>query len=149
MIISTFRLNSNKQQQLIRIDDSVNNWMGGIKEFSGLCLFFVAHTTAGICVTNKKDPDTADDIVMDVDRLVPARVDFKHRWDTPRDAAGHIKTALVGVDLVCPIINNRLVIGKSQGIFFYEFDGPRHREFNIYLIQESVTNIAENQITID
>ena len=145
MIVSTFYLNSEKQQQLIRIDETINKWIGKKQSFSGLCLFFVSHTTAGICATNKKDSDTALDIITDINRLIPTRVDFKHRWDTPRDAAGHVKTALIGVDFVCPVINNELVIGKSQGIFFYEFDGPRKREFKVILIEDSVTEITTEQ----
>jgi secondary thiamine-phosphate synthase enzyme len=146
MILTTFRLISEKQQQLIRVDETINKWLGRKHDFSGLCLFFVSHTTAGICATNKKDADTALDIITDVDRLIPTRVDFKHRWDTPRDAAGHVKTALIGVELVCPVVNSELVIGKSQGIFFYEFDGPRKREFKVVLIQDSVTEISTEQL---
>jgi secondary thiamine-phosphate synthase enzyme len=59
--------------------------------------------------------------------LIPTRIDFKHQHDTPQDAAGHIKSVLVGVNLTLIITDSKLVLGSSQGVFFNEFDGPRNR----------------------
>ena len=95
----------------------------------GLCLVFVPHTTAGLSITSFWDPKGLEDIHDDLNRLVPTRVDFKHQFDTPQDAAGHIKSVLVGVSLTLIITETKLLLGHSQGIFFNEFDGPRQREF--------------------
>jgi secondary thiamine-phosphate synthase enzyme len=95
----------------------------------GLCLVFVPHTTAGLSITSFWDPKGLEDIHDDLNRLVPTRVDFKHQFDTPQDAAGHIKSVLVGVSLTLIISGAKLLLGHSQGIFFNEFDGPRQREF--------------------
>ena len=89
-------------------------------------------------MTNKKDPATAEDVIDEIDHIIPTRVNCKHRWDTPRDAAGHIKASIVGVDLVCPVIKGRLALGQAQGVFFCEFDGPRKRKFSIYFIEDAV-----------
>jgi secondary thiamine-phosphate synthase enzyme len=95
----------------------------------GLCLVFVPHTTAGLSITSFWDPKGLEDIHDDLNRLVPTRIDFKHQFDTPQDAAGHIKSVLVGVSLTLIISEAKLLLGHSQGIFFNEFDGPRQREF--------------------
>lgn len=95
---------------------------------AGLCVVHVPHTTAGLSITSYADPLGHEDIHDDLRRLVPTRVDFKHQHDTPQDAAGHIKSVLVGVNLSLIIADSKLLLGSSQGVFFHEFDGPRQRQ---------------------
>jgi secondary thiamine-phosphate synthase enzyme len=94
---------------------------------AGLCVIHVPHTTAGLSITSYADPLGHEDIHDDLNRLVPTRIDFKHQHDTPQDAAGHIKSVLVGVNLTLIIADGKLLLGSSQGVFFHEFDGPRNR----------------------
>jgi secondary thiamine-phosphate synthase enzyme len=99
------------------------------KVAEGLCVVFVPHTTAGLSISSFWDPKGLEDVHDDINRLVPTRIDFKHQFDTPQDAAGHVKSVLVGVTLTLVIAEAKLLLGHSQGIFFNEFDGPRQREF--------------------
>lgn len=101
----------------------------GIKE--GTCIVFTPHTTAAIVVTSRMDPDGFDDLRDEVKRLIPTRIDFKHQFDTPSDAAGHIKCTLLGVSMSFIVTEGKLLLGGSQGIFFEEFDGPRKRSFYV------------------
>jgi secondary thiamine-phosphate synthase enzyme len=94
---------------------------------AGLCAVIVPHTTAGVIVNSALDPTTPQDIVDDLRRLVPTRVDFRHQYDTPADAAGHIKAALVGHSVLLAVEDGELLLGGSQSILFCEFDGPRER----------------------
>lgn len=96
---------------------------------SGLCVVFVPHTTAGVSISSFWDPKGLEDVHDDINRLVPTRIDFKHQFDTPQDAAGHVKSVLVGVSLTLIIADGAPLLGHSQGIFFNEFDGPRQRQF--------------------
>ena len=96
---------------------------------SGHCLVFVPHTTAGLSITSFHDPMGFEDIHDDMNRLVPTRIDFKHQWDTPQDAAGHVKSVLLGVSLPLIIEDGQPLLGHSQGVFLNEFDGPRQRQF--------------------
>ena len=43
------------------------------------------------------------------------------------NSAAHIKTSLIGVSQCVPIRNGKLALGQWQGIYFFEFDGPRPR----------------------
>jgi secondary thiamine-phosphate synthase enzyme len=81
------------------------------------------------------DPRTAADISTEVRRLVPTRVDFEHFYDTPSDAAGHIKTTLIGNSQVLVITGGKLLLGHSQGIFLFEFDGPRQRQMMVKIME--------------
>jgi secondary thiamine-phosphate synthase enzyme len=100
----------------------------------GICVVVVPHTTAAITVNSGLDPATPIDIIADVNRLVPKRVDFVHQYDTPADAAGHIKATLVGHSVTLIISNGKLLLGGSQSIMFYEFDGPRQRQVQVKII---------------
>jgi len=94
---------------------------------SGICHLVVPHTTAGITVNSCMDPNTLVDLLGEIKRIVPTRVDFVHTFDTPADAAGHIKSTLVGTHVAVIVEAGDLLLGSSQGIFFCEFDGPRER----------------------
>ena len=82
------------------------------------------------------DPNGFEDIQNEVCRLIPTRIDFKHQHDTPTDAAGHVKSTLIGVDLPLIIHDGKLLLGSSQGIYFLEFDGPRKRSFYVQVMGE-------------
>ncbi|MCY3581473.1 MAG: secondary thiamine-phosphate synthase enzyme YjbQ [Chloroflexi bacterium] len=102
---------------------------------SGLCALITPHTTAGLTINSALDAATPEDIIAELRRLVPTRVDFAHQYDTPADAAGHIKAALVGHSLLLPIAAGRLLLGGSQSLLFCEFDGPRSRQVQVKIIR--------------
>jgi secondary thiamine-phosphate synthase enzyme len=104
----------------------------GIK--SGVCFLIIPHTTAAITINSYLDSATMYDIVDDVRRLVPTRTDFRHIFDTPADAAGHIKATLIGNSETILIENGELVLGHSQGLFLYDFDGPRQRRVLVKIL---------------
>jgi secondary thiamine-phosphate synthase enzyme len=101
---------------------------------SGLCAVIVPHTTAAITINSALDPTTPLDVVDDLQRIVPTRVNFRHQYDTPADAAGHVKSTLVGQHVLVIIDNGDLLLGGSQSILFCEFDGPRSRRVQIKVI---------------
>lgn len=100
----------------------------------GICVLIVPHTTAAITLNSGLDPATPADIAAELKRLVPTRVDFIHQYDTPADAAAHIKATLVGNSITLAVDGGELLVGWSQSILFYEFDGPRKREIQLKII---------------
>lgn len=101
---------------------------------SGLCALVIPHTTAAITLNSTLDSTTPTDIINEVRRLVPTRIDFLHQYDTPSDAAGHIKASLIGHSALVIIENGDLLLGGSQSILFYDFDGPRSRKVQVKLL---------------
>lgn len=100
---------------------------------TGLCIVMHVHSTAGLILDSIGDPHTSEDLVDEIDRLVPTRIDFHHMIDTPRDASGHVKAMLVGHSALLPIENGKINLSKSTGIFFCEFDGPRDRNVTVQI----------------
>lgn len=95
---------------------------------TGVCHLYVPHTTAGILVNESDDPDVARDIGETLDRLVPRNASYKHYEG---NADSHIKSALVGTSEAVPVAGGQLGLGRWQGIFFCEFDGPRRRQVRV------------------
>ncbi|MDE7219499.1 MAG: secondary thiamine-phosphate synthase enzyme YjbQ [Oscillospiraceae bacterium] len=128
---------STKERDVVALTDDIKAFVAesGIRE--GLCVVCIPHTTAALTITSFWDPNGFLDLQDEICRLIPTRIDFKHQHDTPQDAAGHVKSSLIGVNLTIPIHQGKLLLGHSQGIYFLEFDGPRNREYFIKLQADS------------
>jgi len=100
---------------------------------SGVVHLYVPHTTAGILINESDDPDVARDIGDALDRLVPRGAAYKHYEG---NADSHIKASLVGASAVAPIEGGKLGLGRWQGIFFCEFDGPRQRQVKVRISRD-------------
>lgn len=107
------------------IDQAVAD--SGVRE--GLVTIVAPHTTAGLGIISYHDPLGLEDVMDEFQRLVPARITFKHEHDTPQDAAGHVLSTMVGPTLTLIVTEGRVLLGHSQKVFFLEFDGPRTRQF--------------------
>jgi len=110
--------------QLLDITDQVQQVVAnsGIRE--GVCQVYVPHTTAGLTINENADPSVREDILMELNKIVPFQDNYKHREG---NAAAHIKASIVGSSEMVLVQNGRLVLGTWQGLFFCEFDGPRSR----------------------
>jgi secondary thiamine-phosphate synthase enzyme len=122
---------------VVTLTDDVKEYVRSSGIISGLCVVYTPHTTAGLALTSFWDPKGFEDLMDEINRLVPTRIDFKHQHDTPQDAAGHVKSALVGISLTFIIEGGELLVGHSQGIYFLEFDGPRNREYFVKIIADT------------
>jgi secondary thiamine-phosphate synthase enzyme len=69
-----------------------------------------------------------------LNRSVPQhQADFRH-GEGNSDA--HIKSSLVGPSVTLLIENGKLVLGRWQGVYFCEFDGPRTRQVHVHVHAE-------------
>lgn len=124
------------KESFVDITEQIKEKVQASKVTEGICLVFVPHTTGGLTLNSIMDSATTDDIRDELRRLVPTRVDFLHTYDTPADAAGHIKSTLVGASIGIIITGGDLLLGGSQGIYFCEFDGPRSREVYLRIMED-------------
>lgn len=123
-------------ESLIDITPQVTHVFANDNIQEGIAVIFVPHSTAALTLNSGIDPNTAQDIIDDFRRLVPIRLDFHHIYDTPADAAGHVKSVLVGNSLTLIVSKGKLLLGGSQNILFFEFDGPRRRQVWIRTIAD-------------
>lgn len=125
-----------RKNDVVPLHDSIRKIVleSGIRD--GICVVYNVHTTAGLIMTSFGDKRGHEDIQDELRKLIPTRVDFKHQHDTPEDAAGHVKSAIIGSSISLFVENGELFIGNTQGVYFLEFDGPRKRRVLVKVIGE-------------
>jgi len=124
---------TNRHTHLLDVTALVNRAVADSCVFEGICHLFVPHTTAGITVNESADPDVALDIETTLEHLVPHKAGYKH---AEGNSDAHIKSALMGVSLSVPIEDGVVALGRWQGIFFCEFDGPRPRKLHLRIVPD-------------
>lgn len=103
----------------------------GIDE--GLCVAFCPHTTAAITINENADPDVVHDLKLALEEIFPDRRDFRH---AEGNSAAHLKSSAIGASETLLVSNGSLTLGTWQGIYFCEFDGPRHRKVYVQVVGE-------------
>jgi secondary thiamine-phosphate synthase enzyme len=127
----TLTVRSRKRSDAIDVTERVDGVVRDSGVADGICNVYVPHTTAGVFINENADPDALADLLNTLDSLVPWENGYRH---AEGNAAAHIKSTLVGTSQGIPVHNGRLALGRWQGIFFAEFDGPRSRELVITVV---------------
>ncbi|MGH9727032.1 MAG: secondary thiamine-phosphate synthase enzyme YjbQ [Candidatus Acidiferrales bacterium] len=130
----TIEIKTERHTQLKKITTEVENVVAESGCKSGVCHVYVPHTTAGVIINEGDDPDVARDIETTLDRLVPHAGNYRH---AEGNADSHIRTALTATSVTVFIEDGELALGRWQGIFFCEFDGPRRREVRIKIVPDA------------
>lgn len=128
----TIGVKTGQPTAMIDITKEVQRIVKESNVFSGICVIFVPHTTAGITINENADPDVVKDFLMEMNKIVPISDGYRHNEG---NSAAHIKASMMGFSETVIIENGRLVLGTWQGIYFMEFDGPRIRKVQIKLIE--------------
>ncbi len=100
----------------------------------GICVLYLPHTTAALVINENYDPSVKNDILGWLGCNIPSAGNYSHREG---NADAHIKSSIIGNSLILIVENRRIMLGKWQGIFLAEFDGPRTREVWVKFISES------------
>lgn len=122
------------KNDVVAITDQIRDIVKQSGVLDGICVIYCTHSTAGLILTSYGDKKGHEDIQDELKKLIPTRVDFKHQHDTPEDAAGHVKSAIVGSSVSLFVESGELFIGNTKGVYFIEFDGPRNREVLVKVI---------------
>lgn len=130
-ILKRISIRSSKRVEFIdltrRIEEELKD--AGVKK--GFCVVYVPHTTAGITINENADPDVVRDIIARLDAIAPESSDYYH---TEGNAPAHVKASIVGSSVYLIVEDGRPLLGRWQGVFFCEFDGPRNREVYIKIM---------------
>jgi secondary thiamine-phosphate synthase enzyme len=120
-------LQTERKTQLLNITDEVRKALGGNGEASA-ALVYVPHTTAGVTINEKIDPELVEDFEAAFERIVGEDWRWQHDDADGPNAPAHVRASLVSPQVLVPVEDGNLVLGTYQGIFFCEFDGPRRRK---------------------
>lgn len=122
----TLTVSTNHKTELVDITGSVQAALSEMETADGVLYLFCPHTTAGLTLNENWDPDVKRDILLTVDGDI-APHDDRHRHGEGNSPA-HIKTSLFGSNTLVFVENGKLQLGRWQGLYLAEFDGPRRRQ---------------------
>lgn len=125
-------VSTNLRNEFVDITDEVADVVekSGIRE--GYVLLYVPHTTAAVTINENYDPSVKKDILDKLSELIPLGAGYAH---LEGNADSHIKSSIIGVTEFIPVRDGRIQLGRWQGIFFSEFDGPRSRRLLVEVIE--------------
>ena len=139
-VIERIHIITRAQERLEDITRRVNDIVRRLKMDEGLCHLYVPHTTAGIIVNENADPEVARDILERLEALAPRSGRYRH---AEGNAHAHIKASLVGQSVTIPIEGGELALGRWQGVFLAEFDGPRERTVIVSATMTAAKSLEE------
>ena len=131
--METLRVKTGRRTQLVDITGLVERAVKASGVASGVCYVYVPHTTAGVAINEHADPDVATDLEGVSDRLVPHSGPYRH---SEGNSDSHAKAALVGSSQIIFVEDGRLALGRWQGVFLCEFDGPRERRIYVKVVKD-------------
>ena len=120
-------LQTDRKTQLVNITEEVRAAVGGNGDASA-ALIYVPHTTAGVTINEKIDPELVEDFEAAFERIVGEDWRWRHDDADGPNAPAHVRASLASPQVLVPLADGDLALGRYQGIFFCEFDGPRSRK---------------------
>jgi secondary thiamine-phosphate synthase enzyme len=130
-MMETLKIRTDRQTQFVDVTLQVERVVKASAVSSGVCYVYVPHTTAAVTINEHADPDVATDVEGVLDRLVPHSGPYRH---SEGNSDSHAKAILVGASQVIFVEGGKLALGRWQGIFFCEFDGPRERKMHVKVV---------------
>jgi len=131
--IESLRVRTDRRTQLLDVTKEVQSIVAKSGVQQGICYVYVPHTTAAVTINEHADPDVASDFEGIMDRLIPREGPYRH---AEGNSDSHAKTVLTGSSQLIFIESGRLVLGRWQGIFFCEYDGPRERTMQVKVVAD-------------
>ena len=119
--------------QMLDITGDVQRLVSECGISSGICVLFLPHTTAGLMISEKRDPYLAVDFTKAVHVLTGEEQQYRN---LEGNFAAHLSSALTGVSLTVPVEDGRLALGAWQSIYLMEFDGSRKRKIRVKFMED-------------
>jgi len=130
--VEILRLSTRRRAEMVDITRQVQGVVERSAVRDGMVVIQSLHTTAGITVNENADPDVQHDLLAKLERLVPHQEPFYRHAEGNSDS--HLKTGFMGPSATLIVHDGRIVLGRWQGVYFCEFDGPREREVAVQAV---------------
>lgn len=125
-------LHTSDREMLIEITRQLEARVAEQGWHEGMLIVHAPHTTAGLFVSENADPDVPRDVLAALGRIAPQDGPWIRAG---RNSDAHFKSVITGQQVAIPVLGGKLQMGRWQGVFFAEFDGPRDRTIRLYFTQ--------------
>lgn len=127
--------NTQKHREYINITQEVAEVVRKSDVQEGMVLVSAMHITAGVYVN-----DAENGLIADIDKwleeLAPFDMNYKHHFTGETNGDSHLKSLLIGHEVIVPITAGKLDLGTWQQIYYAEFDGQRRKRLIIKVMGE-------------
>lgn len=126
-----------QRQEIVDITDEVDAALdaSGIRE--GMVLVSAMHISASVFV-NDHEPGLWQDILHWLEHTVapwdPRR--YQHNDTGEDNAAAHLRSLVMGHEVIVPVTAGKLDVGPWQRVFYGEWDGQRRKRVVIKVMGE-------------
>jgi len=121
----SLEVKTSSRTQMLDITKDIEKIIKESEIKNGSCIVFIPHTTAAVTINENADPDVQKDFIKAINKIVPWDDDYLHMEG---NSAAHLKASMIGFSEQLMVEKGRILLGKWQGIYFVEFDGPRNRK---------------------
>jgi secondary thiamine-phosphate synthase enzyme len=125
--VQEITLRTERRTQLLDITPQVEEALNGANG-AAAALVYVPHTTAGVTINEDVDPALVNDLEQAMEKIVEDGWSWRHDDADGPNAPSHMRASLMSPEVLVPLQEGKLALGRYQGIFFCEFDGPRERK---------------------
>ncbi len=124
-MLERLQIQTHRQAQFVDITEQVQQIVRERGVHDGIAHVYCPHTTCGLTIQENADPGVQHDMLLLLSRLAP-RDDpqYRHIED---NSASHLQASMMGFSQTVFVQEGQLVLGRWQGIYLCEFDGPRRR----------------------
>lgn len=130
--VSEIPVRTGERYELVSITAQVREAVRESGVGEGLCVVSSTHTTAGITVNEDYDRDVPRDLAAAAKTFIKGlNVRFEH---VEGNSDSHLLTSLFGQSQQLLVRDGELDLGRWQGVFLAEFDGPRGRTVRVAVI---------------
>ena len=124
---SEFRVKTSRKIERLDITKQVEKAARAVGDAAGALIVSIPHTTAAVTVGEAWDPDVTGDIERALEAWVPS-VRFDHGEG---NSPAHFLSEAIGNARLVPLEAGRPLLGRWQGVFLIELDGPRERTVRV------------------
>jgi secondary thiamine-phosphate synthase enzyme len=129
MKTSDIQVRTNDRYEFVSITDEVKRAVSESGVDEGVCIVSSTHTTAAVTVNEDYDRDVPRDLAAACQAFVGSLdVRFEH---AEGNSDSHLLTSLFGQSQRLLVRSGEPDLGRWQGVFLAEFDGPRGRTVRI------------------
>ena len=129
MKTSDIQVRTNDRYEFVSITDEVKRAVSESDVDEGVCIVSSTHTTAAVTVNEDYDRDVPRDLAAACQSFVGSLdVRFEH---AEGNSDSHLLTSLFGQSQRLLVRSGEPDLGRWQGVFLAEFDGPRSRTVRI------------------
>jgi secondary thiamine-phosphate synthase enzyme len=124
---------TDKRYDMVHITGEVERIVRASGVEDGLCFVTPMHITAAIYVNDNED-GLIEDIGQWLEKLAPARPEYRHHQTGEDNADAHLKALLLHHETTLPVSDGRLELGTWQRVFYAEFDGQRSKRILVKVL---------------